>query len=70
MDGQDGGQRKKPHGNPNPRRGSILIGIVKEIAGRSARNRHGSGSDTATTATAATTTATEGADWSASCAGG
>jgi hypothetical protein len=31
MDGQDGaGQRKKPHGNPCPKRGAIKQGIIGE----------------------------------------
>ncbi|KAL5210887.1 hypothetical protein ABZP36_006510 [Zizania latifolia] len=34
MDAQDYDERKKkPHGNPNPRRGDIMRKIVKEVFG-------------------------------------
>ncbi|CAD6203182.1 unnamed protein product [Miscanthus lutarioriparius] len=39
------GQRKKPHGNPNIRRGSILKEIVKDFIGGSTKNPGGDGSD-------------------------
>jgi len=39
------GQRKKPHGNPNIRRGSIIKEIVKDLIGGSTKNPGGDGSD-------------------------
>jgi hypothetical protein len=36
MDGQDGGQRKKPHGNPHPKRGSIFKTIITDLTGAGA----------------------------------
>ncbi|XP_044979120.1 glycine-rich selenoprotein-like [Hordeum vulgare subsp. vulgare] len=33
MDGQDGGQRTKPDGNRNPKRGSIIKTIIADWTG-------------------------------------
>jgi hypothetical protein len=35
MDGQDSGQRKKPHGNQHPKRGSIMKTIITDWTGGS-----------------------------------
>jgi hypothetical protein len=44
MDGQDGaGQRKKPHGNPHPKRGSIKQGIIGGWFGK--KDSSGAGND-------------------------
>jgi hypothetical protein len=39
------GQRKKPHGNPKVRRGSVIKEIVKELIRGSTKNPGGDGSD-------------------------
>ncbi|OQU92783.1 hypothetical protein SORBI_3001G410450 [Sorghum bicolor] len=39
------GQRKKPHGNPNIRRGSIIKEIVKDLIGGGTKNPGGDGGD-------------------------
>jgi hypothetical protein len=33
MDGQDSGQRKKPHGNQHPKRGNIMKTIITDWTG-------------------------------------
>jgi hypothetical protein len=48
MDGQDGGGSKqkttKPHGNPHPKRGSIMKQIIRDLTGGGGGGGNDSGS--------------------------